>query len=416
MTSARLELPAGQNWSCHGCTDCCRNHRVVPLSAVEKERIEGQGWTAADGVDPARIMVAGLDQWRLGHQPDGACVFLDAARRCRFHAKFGAAAKPLACQLYPWLIYPAGNKAFVGLRFGCPTAAANQGEKLAEHAAEIARLAAEVLPAGFEAMPPPAVAATPGLDWPDFLRFAHWLEVSLRAEKVSVALKLLRALQWLESVERGYLDQFKGDSADEILEALVRRSTEKVPSLLSPPHQPSRFGRLFLRRLVLEHARATAVRDRDARRAHRWGMLGAAFELMLASSRTPAVCAELKPVPFAEIERPFGPLPPAAEALLDRYFQVKVHSLQFCGKGFYDCPLIEGFRNLALLYPIILWLSRWLAVSNGRTSVAEADVLKAVSMVDNQYGIAPYDPWRTRFLQQRNDIVRLCVWYAPPGT
>jgi len=34
---------------------------------------------------------------------------------------------------------------------------------------------------------------------------------------------------------------------------------------------------------------------------------------------------------------------------------------------FYDRPLIEGFRNLALLYPVILWLGRWLArASSGR--------------------------------------------------
>jgi lysine-N-methylase len=225
-------------------------------------------------------------------------------------------------------------------------------------------------------------------------------------------------LQWLESVERGYLDQIAGDTADEVLEALVRRSKEKVPGLPAPVEAPSRFGRLFLRMLVLEHARRTAVAERDSRSSPRWKLLAASLRFMFASSRTPALRAELKRVPIAEIELSFGPLPPAAEEGLDRYFRAKVQSLQFCGKGFHDCSLIEGFRNLALMYPILVWLARWLALSDGRPAVSASDVQQAISIADYQYSFAPYLPWRTRLLQQRNDVVRLCAWYAadrPPA-
>lgn len=385
---------------------------LVPLSPEEKERIENQGWTQADGVDPSKMIVAGLNQYRLGHQASGACVFLDPNKRCRIHAKFGEAAKPLACRLFPLLIFPAGKKVFVGLRFSCPSAAANQGKLLAERAGEIGKLAQEILPDGCEKLPAPAVASTPGLDWPDFLRFVRWLSTTFAAENVPVALKLLRALQWLEKVERSYFDQISGETADEILGALVRSSGEKMATLPVQMEMPSRFGRLFLRMMVLEHARATTVADRDVRSTHRWKILVAAFRFMSASGRTPAVRAELKRVRFADVEKSFGPVPAAAEALLNRYFLVKIQSLQFCGKGFNDCSLIEGFHNLALMYPIIIWLSRWVAVSDGRTSLTEGDVMKAVSMADQQYGFAPYVSWRTRLLKQRNDIVRLCGWYA----
>jgi lysine-N-methylase len=141
-------------------------------------------------------------------------------------------------------------------------------------------------------------------------------------------------------------------------------------------------------------------------------LLAAAIQFIRASNRTPALRPELKPVRFADIERASGSWPPAAEALLDRYFRVKVRSLQFCGKGFHDCSLIEGFRNLALMYPIIVWLSRWLALSGGRAGVTGEDVLRAVVIADYQYGFAPYLPWRTRLLQKRKDVFRLCAWYA----
>jgi lysine-N-methylase len=412
MKPSSFVMPTGQNWSCHSCSDCCRGGLLITLLPEDKRRIEQQGWTLADGVDPAKMIVANLGSHRLGHQPGGACVFLDAAGRCRIHAKFGEAAKPLACRLYPLVIHPAGKKLLIGLRFSCPSAAANQGRPMAEQGAELQKLAKLILPENYENFPPPPVSATPGLGWPDFLRFTEWLDCTLAAENVPVALKLLRGLHWLSMVERGQLDQITGEGANEILEALISNSVEKVPSLPTDTEKPSGFGRMFLRLLVLEHARTVTVADQDVRSSHRWKMLAAAFRFTRSSGSTPALREGLKSVKFAAIEKPFGPLSPGAEAVLTRYFCVKIQSLHFCGKAFHDRPLIEGFRNLALLYPIVVWLARWLAVSDGRTELADGDVMNAVSLVDYQYSYSPYLGWRTRLLQQRNDIVRLCVWYA----
>ena len=412
MKPSRFEFPTGQNWSCHGCSDCCRGQLLITLSPEEKQRIENQKWTTADGVEPSQMIVAGLSHYRLGHQTDGACVFLDASGRCRIHAKFGEAAKPLACRLYPLVIHPAGKKLLIGLRFSCPSAAKNQGKLLVEQGNELQKLARLVVPEDYEKFPPPPVSATPGLEWPDFLRFPHWLDHTLAAANVPVALKLLRALHWLGMVEKGCLDQITGEGADEILEALAHSATEKIPTLPTDLEKPSGFGRLFLRLLVLEHARTVTVADQDVRSAHRWKILAAAFRFARSSGSTPALREELKSVKFVDIEKNFGPLPPGAEALLERYFRVKIQSLHFCGKAFHDRPLIEGFRNLTLLYPIVIWLARWLAVSAGRTELTDADVVKAVSLADYQYSYSPYLGWRTQLLQQRNDIARLCVWYA----
>ena len=79
---------------------------------------------------------------------------------------------------------------------------------------------------------------------------------------------------------------------------------------------------------------------------------------------------------------------------------MKVQSLHFCGKAFYDRPLIEGFRNLVLLYPIIIWLARWLAVSAGRTQLAEADMLRAVSLVDHHYSFTISFRWCSSRVRQ----------------
>ena len=412
MKTLRIETPLIQNWSCHGCTDCCRDQLMIKLSPEEKRRIEGQGWTRADGVDPGAMIVGEGSYFRLGHQSDGACVFLDASGRCRIHAKFGEEAKPLACRLYPLVIHPAGKKLLAGLRFSCPSAVANRGKSLAEQGREIQKLAALVVPDDCQEIPPPPVLASPGMEWPDFLRFVKWLDRSLAVEDAPLALKFLRTLHWLKAVEKGCLDQITGPSADEILEALVQGAARKLPGLPETPARPSRFGRLIFRLLLLEYARVVTVQDRQAAGRHRWKMLQAAFQFARGRGCTPALRDRLERVEFAAIEKRFAPLTAAAEEVLTRFFRVKIQSLHFCGRAFYDTSLIEGFRNLALLYPVILWLGRWLAASAQRSCLSEADVARAISMVDYHHGYSPYLGGRVRLLNQRDDIARLCGWYG----
>jgi lysine-N-methylase len=412
MKSLRVEIPSIQNWSCHGCTDCCRNHLLVQLSPEEKQRIEKQGWTRADGVDPGLMIVNEGGRLRLGHQNDGACIFLDPSGRCRIHAKFGAEAMPLACRLYPLVIHPAGQKVVVGLRFSCPSVAANRGQPLAEQRAEIQKLAECVIPDHFKEIPPPAVLAGPGTDWPDLLRFVRWLDTSMAVKDVPLTLRLLRTLHWLGAMEKGSFSQISGPGADEILEILFQGAVKKLPALPGSPARPGRFSRLVFRLLVLEYARMITVEDRRAPGSYRWQMLRAAWRFARAGGRTPALCEGLGPVKFAAIEQRFEPISPAIEAMLTRFFRVKIQSLHFCGRAFYDRPLVEGFRNLALLYPVILWLGRWLAAGQQRTNLTGIDVARAISMVDYHYSYSPYLNWRVRLLAQRDDIARLCAWYG----
>lgn len=412
MKSPRIEIPTIQNWSCHGCSDCCRGQLLIKISAEEKGRIEKQNWTQADGVDPAAMIVEERGYFRLGHQSDGACVFLDAAGRCRIHSKFGEATKPLACRLYPLVIHPAGGKLVVGLRFSCPSAAANLGKPLTERAGELQSLAKEVVPRDFEEGPPPPVVAAHDGEWADFQRFVKWIDTSMSANSVPVALKLLRTLHWLNAVEKGGLDGITGESAEEILGVLNVSAREKLPALPNNLPAPSRFGRVFFRMMVVEHARAVTVEDMNAPGKYRWKMLRAILRFLPAGGHTPALRASLKSVKFTDIEKSFGPLSPAADAMLTRFFRVKIQSFHFTGSAFHHAPLMEGFRSLALLYPIIIWLARWQAVSDGRDKISDADVTRAITMADYHHGYSPRLRWRVKLLAQRNDIVRLCAWYG----
>lgn len=412
MRPAQIVLPAGQNWSCHGCTECCRGRFAIGLSPAERERISGQGWTKADGVDPAGMFVVEGGQARLAHSAAGACVFLNPEGLCRIHAKFGEDAKPLACRVYPLVIHPAGRKLAVGLRFSCPSAVANRGKPLSEQGPELDRLSKLVVPPGYtEGTPPPIAGGAPG-EWPDFLRFVRWIDQGLAAPGVPISRKLRRVLHWLRMIEEGSLERVAGNDAEEMLEVLARSAVNQTALEGDEPPPPSRLARCFLRMMVLEHARTVGVGDLRRAGRYRWRMLWYGARFARAGGRTPALPEGLASVPFAEVERPFGAPSADVEALLTRYFRVKVQSLHFCGPAFHQLPLIGGFRSLAALLPVILWLSRWQALSDGRHALTEKDVARAISLADHHHGYSRHLNSRVRLLQRRGDIERLCTWYS----
>jgi len=417
MKSFRIEVPPFQHWSCHGCTNCCRGGLLIHVTAEEKRRIEAQGWTPADGVDPNTMLVTQGDRFRLGHQSDGACVFLDESGRCRIHARFGEEAKPRACRLYPLAIHPAGKKLVVSLRFDCPSAVKNQGRPMSEQVPEIRRLAELVVPADYREGSPPPVLRASRLNWADFLRYVSYLDKTVADSNVPIALKLLRALLWLKAVEKAQFDQLSGSEADEILTVLSQSAGEKLSAMPENCPPPTRFGQLFFRMFVMEHARAITVSDMNAPGRYRAAMLWALLRFALAIGNVPALNSELKKIRFDAVEKTFGPLTPNCEALLTRFFRVKLQGLHFCGRAYYDVPLVEGFYNLALLLPVILWLSRWLAAGDQRSSLSEADVARAIAMADHNHGYstklgAQGSRWRVGRLAQRDDIARLCRWYS----
>ena len=66
-SNLKLELPVIQNWSCHNCGGCCREH-LIEITEDEKRRIEKQKWTQQDGVSLQRPLIEKLshDTYRLG--------------------------------------------------------------------------------------------------------------------------------------------------------------------------------------------------------------------------------------------------------------------------------------------------------------------------------------------------------------
>jgi lysine-N-methylase len=96
---------------------------------------------------------------------------------------------------------------------------------------------------------------------------------------------------------------------------------------------------------------------------------------------------------------------------------VKVQGLHFCGKAFYDMPMIDGFRSLALMYPAILWVARFRAAREGRSRLVLQDVQAAMATLDHSFGYSPAlglqaSRHRVSQLSKLQQITSLCGWYS----
>ena len=417
-----LQLPTIQNWSCHSCSRCCRQH-AIEITEEEKQRIEGQKWTPADGVPAGRPLLVwfGGPRWRkryrLGHQADGACVFLDDKGLCRIHAKFGEAAKPLSCRVYPFAFHPSGKRLTVSLRFSCPSVVANDGKPVASRRDELKEYQRALVPEGVEKIPAPAIAKQSELDWPDFLRFVDALDETLKPAGVSMAAKLMQSLFWLKLVSQARFDKVRGARLGEFLDLIRDEAGTQIPRVPDEMPEPGRTGRTQFRMLVAQYARKDTPVSMESGLAGRWKLFRAAVRFARGKGDVPPLQDVFKAVPFAAIEQPFGGVNAECEEIFTRYFRVKVQGLHFCGRAYYGLPLVEGFQSLALIYPSILWLARWLAAGEGRTTLSTDDVSRGMSIADHYHAYSPAFGRatfrrRVRILASLGDIERLGAWYS----
>ena len=421
-----LELPTIQNWSCHNCGGCCRQH-AIEITEEERQRILSQNW----GGDPAiphnkpLLVRLGICPWskryRLGHQADGACVFLDEKGLCRIHAKFGEQAKPLACRIYPYAFHPAGKKIVVSLRFSCPSVVSNRGASLAAQQQDLKALERLVVPEGAERMPPPEVSAGQALDWPDTLKIVRRLDDLIANGPGGMPLRLLRSLKFVDLVGQSRFEKIRGPRLDDFLTIIAEAAAGEISEeVLNDPTsfpEPSRTGRMQFRLLCAQYARRDTFGDLDSGWRNRWRLFRAAMRFTSGTGLVPGVQEAFTEVPFADLEQSFGPLPAQADEMLIRYLRVKVQGLHFCGPAYYNVPLVEGFQSLALVIPVVLWLARWLAAGQGRVQLEADDVSKALSIADHHHGYSPAFGQsgfrgRVRFLARLDDISKLIVWYS----
>ena len=409
-------LPLMQNWDCHGCSDCCRIEAVI--TDEEKHRIEALELAGDPEIGPGPWFAPvgrGSGKWKLTHRPDGGCVFLTAGNRCRLHERFGADAKPFVCRLFPFVLIPAGNLWRVGLRFSCPSAAANQGRPVADAEKDLVQLARSLehhVGRSADSAPPPQLQAGQQLPWPEVCRLVQALVEIVQDRGDRLERRLRKCLAIARLCGRMKMDGLRGSRLSTFMQSVRGGVEADIPREAADVPPPDRLlGRVPFRVLLA----IFAYRDRDVHRASgvrsRLGRVLAGWRFARGRGRVPRINEFLHEIRFEEVERRGG-MPPELDETLERYYVVKLNSLQFCGPPNFDWPVWAGLESLVLTLPMILWLSRALSAPSPVEGVQ-----RAIQLVDDHFGGdpmlgLPYIRMLQRTLAERGELEKLVAWYS----
>lgn len=409
-------MPLIQNWDCHSCSHCCRIEAVI--TDEEKRRIEALDLAGdpevAAGPWFARVG-PGAGRWRLNHRPEGGCVFLTAGNRCRIQERFGADAKPFVCRLFPFVLIPAGDQWRVGLRFSCPSAAANEGRPLAEAQADLVQLA-QLLErhVGRSADSAPAPLLRPGqqVSWSDARRIVEVLVEMVQDRADPLERRIRKCLALARIGSKTHFDQIQGGRLTKYLQAVRRAVEADVPREAFDLPPPDRLlGGVLFRALLAIYARRDREMHRGWRVRGRLGRVLAGWRFVRGRGPVPRINEFLPETRFEEVDVLRG-VPAEVEEALERYFVVKLNSLQFFGAPNLSLPFWSGLESLALTLPMIHWLRR---AFSDRPPV-EA-VQRAIQIVDDHFGANPmlgfpHVQYLMRLLAQRGELDRLLAWHG----
>jgi lysine-N-methylase len=406
-----------QNWDCHSCTNCCRDYRVY-VTDEERDRITALDWQQTDLATLPGVVREGPPwsaRYRLNQRADGRCIFLGDGGRCRIHERFGADAKPLACRLYPFVLVPTGDHWRVGLRFSCPSAAENQGQRLAGHEDELRTYARQLEKqenVASQPNPPPVLQRGQTVSWPDVLRFVDRLQAILANRDDRLERRWRKCLALADLCRAARFDQVSGSRLNEFLELVTAGLDAEVPADPALVPMPSWVGRILFRQALAVYLRKDVGSERGPAARSRFALLRAAWRFAVGSGPVPRLHTLLPETTFEQVEQASGALPEDAEAILERYYLVKVESLQFCGPVNFGLAFWQGLESLALTLPILLWLRRAFAELPG-----DRAMIQALRIVDHNFAYSPLLGTRRQrpglgILTRRGELQRLIAWYA----
>lgn len=381
-----------QRFACHSCTNCCRE-LVVHLTPADVRKIDAQNW--AGRIDSVAYIRLGRNTV-LNHRPNGGCVFLQEDGRCRIHVEHGGAAKPLACQLYPFTLHREGDDLLAAVRFDCPSVAASRGEPIPQHRQEVRRLAAELGEAG-ESLFPPVKAVE--------------LRRGCRITAAQTGLVVKKIDDWISDTDRPLNDRLHGlcslcDTLDaarldavndeqlgELVALLIVELKSTAPPVELPP--PAERHLALLRMDVFAHGEYVGLADLQAPIWSRWrrrfSQLRRGRRMVRGHGDIPPLVENAPVIPFDRLDQvhrdPNGS-PREDDELLTRYLRMRLLSHSAFGDGYYGWPVVDGLRAMILSIVAARWMARYLALVAERSIWQFSDLQKALGFIDRAAGRA----------------------------
>lgn len=384
-----LPVPT-QRYSCHGCGNCCRDF-TVQLRDADLAKLREQKWEDKLGM-PVTTEFRGTAYLR--QREDGACVFLMDDGLCRIHKEYGFEEKPIACQMFPFVLVPDDVRTHVGISFACQSVRENKGSELRTHLREVDRMSRavpETRVATYSAMLADSLSAKEQ----ELDTLKQVLDHFLAREDV-VLRDRFDGLAWLAAnLGRAKLAEVRSTRFRELVTLLASALPGELEHLPLEPALPKQMR-------LLRQAVYARLEDVQVNSAKSKGRLKTVLTQLFASraftrgkGRVPPVARGiLAGCDFAAISAVStlseSPDRDAIDQLLSRYARATIQGNRAWGAGYYGWPAVRGLQALALNLACTAWTARALAAARGRTHASLDDVRDALGRIDRHAGRAPW--------------------------
>ncbi|OPZ83754.1 MAG: Flagellin N-methylase [bacterium ADurb.Bin429] len=405
--------PGFQHYDCVGCGACCRGRFAIGVTPEEYARISAQGWEADSALAGKTLFLPQGDHFVTAYDAQGACVFLDERGLCRIHAKFGEAAKPLACRLYPFRFIPAGRQARVSIRFDCPESACNRGRPLTAHLPALRALLPLALPPAALDLPAPPLLGRVAVSWEWLTRIIEAVDGLLCTKSLDATRRVAGCVNYSALLRNPRLTELDDRAFTDLLTKVAVKVTDAAKEDGLCRKAPPGMARMAFRQLAGVYARVD-YRGAPANLSQRFST---ALRLLTGSGMVPAIQPDFPAVPFAALEESFGiPDADATEPII-RYLRTRLLSMGFFGTAFYGRAFLDGLDALLFSYPLLLWFTRLFSAGRGLSTIDRTAAERTVEIVDHQHGVNPIldlpsERSRIRFLCERTILRSLLVWYG----
>lgn len=407
-------LPVIERWDCHQCGFCCRGS-IVPLGADDLARLKAQRWDERPEFQgtPTAVRESWFgNNYHLAQRDDGSCVFLLADGSCQIHRELGFDAKPFMCRMFPLQIVPRDNVTYVTLRRACPSAAADLGRTVSEQLEIVRPLVLEKY--RNDAAPlPPAIKPGEFRGWRVARALLQTFEHLLTDERYPPVRRLVHALAVARLIEAARTKSLSDEQLRELFTVLEQNASEETGNLFSSRLAPSPSGAVIFRQIAAEFVRLHPRFQAKPSWGERWRLIWAAWRFVRGRGKVPRLHPFYPEATFEQLEQPLGALSAAVMNPLTRMIETTAVSGSYALANRGAWSIVESVRMLAVLYPVGLWMLRWIAVD--RTPQA-ADMPEIIVALDRGQGFAPLAGYKQRqrvqLLAQLQDLERLVVWYG----
>lgn len=406
-------LPTAEKWDCHHCGICCRGS-LVPLYDEDLARLRSQKWDEHPEFRNTTVIVrnqSSRNAFRLAHRADGSCVFLSDQGLCRIHSELGYEAKPTICRVFPLQLVPRNGRVALTARRACPSAAADSGQLLKQHLPFVQQFVRDGR-LSTKAIEPPALKTGEHHNWKTVELALETASQLLLDQRFPPVRRMVHTLQFANLLNKAKTKSMEDKKLAELINTLAQLVPEVSKPFFDDRRPPSSYARMVFRSMGIEFARLHPQFRPTRSWSQRIQLINTFFRLVRGSGLLPEIQPPFPQVRFEQLELPLGLLDPSIDYPLARLIEASSASYIYALADRKGWSVVESIRGLVSLFPVGLWLLRW--VSHGRNPTSE-DMIQIVVALDRGQGFASLTGQLHRVRLQMlssGELERLVVWYA----